>query len=119
LLGGVKIDLSTFMDAESLLAISTDFAKNLGAGMGVVMEDMAADMAKFTEDYKKVNERLEEAEKDQEQDLDVQFLVALQSVNTNMYKAIQNQYDYDTIYNETQRTVSDFVDSKLRASQVV
>jgi len=119
LLGGVKIDLSTFMDAESLLAITTDFATNLGAGMGVVMEDMAADMAKFTEDYKKVNERLEEAEKDQEQDLDAQFLIALQSVNTNMYKAIQNQYDYDTIYNETQRTVSDFVDSKLRASQVV
>ena len=101
------------------LAISTDFAKNLGAGMGVVMEDMAADMAKFTEDYEKASERLDEAEKDQEKDIDAQFLIALQSVNTNMYKAIQNQYDYDTIYNETQRSVSDFVDSKLRTSQVV
>jgi hypothetical protein len=120
LLGGGKFDTSIFMDAEKMLAITTDFATNLTTGFDTKTGILYEEMEDFKETYAASQAELQAiVDTLPDHDVDAQFLIALQSVNANLYKAVQNQYDYDNIYNEFDRTVSDYFDVKLSGIEVI
>jgi hypothetical protein len=118
-LGGGKFDFGDLMDAEQLLEITTNFAENFSAAYGTTNEQLKEDMEKFTEEYEQRVEALDELNDSLDRTVDAQFLTYLQSVNTNLYKAVQNQYDYDIVYNGPDLAVSQFVDTKLKATEIV
>jgi len=113
------LKLGKLVNAEDLLKVTTNFAQNYSIAAGVSMEKLQGDMEEFTSVYEQRQKDFEDVEEELELNLDATFLVGLQSVNTQLYKAVQNQYDYDTIFNGPDINVSRFVDTQLSKSQII
>lgn len=120
-LGGGVTDLNfgELLNAEDLLKITTDFADNLGTSLSVITEELAEELKDLTEEYEERLDDMLNLTEDENKDLDAKFLLSLQSVNTQLYKAIQNQYDYDNIFNGIDQATSGFVDNKLNTTGVI
>ncbi len=88
------------LQADQLLDLATDFSSNLQFLENIEAQELAEDLLEAAEESK---ERLEEVI-DNEPDaksvgIDSNFLIALQSVDTNYFPAIEGQYNYDQLYN--------------------
>lgn len=90
----------TLMQAETLLDLATDFADNLLLLESIEAQEIAADLLETAEEAAaKIEEEKNKRGSVEAVALDSQFLVALQSVDTNYFPAIQGQYNYDQMFN--------------------
>lgn len=95
-----KFSFDQLLQADQLIDLSTDFAENLQFVENIEAQQLAEDLYAAAEESR---ERVEEAMQNQEGakavGVDSQFLIALQSVDTTYFPAIQGQYNYDQLYN--------------------
>ena len=88
------------MSAETLTNLATEYSSNLQ----FIESQEAMELGKELEvEAKKAEQRIKDElntrpEEEKAVGVDAQFLVSLQSVDTNYFPAIQGQYDYDTLY---------------------
>jgi hypothetical protein len=90
----------TLMQAETLLDLATDFADNLLLLESIEAQEIATDLLETAEEAAaKIEEEKNKRGDVEAVALDSQFLIALQSVDTNYFPAIQGQYNYDEMFN--------------------
>lgn len=112
-LGGVGgVPPFDFASAEGIINASTAFADNLTTGYNTLGENIQEEMREINKTAEERLEAIKEAGEALESPITADFLVALQSVNTTVYPAIQAQFDYDILYNYD-RVVKDFYDMNL------
>ena len=108
-----------FMSPESVLKASTDFADNLTL---VYSEEIN----QLGEDIRDLNITIEDRMKEQKEALEgaqpdspitAEFLVALKSVDTGLFPAIDAQYDYKEFFNYD-RIVADYHDLNLQVGVI-
>lgn len=108
--GGLTLDFTT---AESLVAISTKFADNLSMLYNIEAQNIAADIQEINKEAETTLEKMDEIYDDAISRIDTDWLVELQSTSTNMYMALEAQYDFDQIYSYD-RLVANYHDNQLR-----
>lgn len=105
-----QINFSELVNAEQLVALSTSFANNLTIAYDTVSQDIAKDILEMSE---LAEERLEEIDEAVSEDvIDVEFMAALTSFNTNIYESIQGQYEFSRVY-DYDSVIKDFFDNRL------
>lgn len=101
------------LDARRLLDLTTNFANNASAGYGVLGEGLAKDIEAINEAADKRLQEIEEQSKGLSSNVVTpEFIQLLQSVDTQMYPAIQGQYQFDLTFSYD-RLVSDYFDNRL------
>ena len=116
---GNIIDFGSLSTADQILQVTTNFSQNFQAAMGVTSAELRAELEAIEEAYQDRIDEIERFNEENDQLVDINFMVALQSANTNLYKAIQNQYDvYDQVYNSRDRAVTDYIENQTRVGVV-
>jgi hypothetical protein len=107
----------TLMEADMLIDMAIDYADTFG-NMDTMLEqdEIASEMKEMAAEQK---DRLEAEKESRGTDLldispmNPEFLGFLNSIETQMYPAIEGIYAYDSLYNYDS-LVGDFVDTKLK-----
>jgi len=103
-----------FTSAESLVNLGTKFADNLTKGYDSQMQKLGEDMKDLNELAEQKLDEIDKLSKESEGDklIDADFLIAINSVDTTSFPAINAQYEFDEIYNYD-KLVGNFHDTLL------
>jgi hypothetical protein len=113
-LGGFKgLNAETFLSAEQLLNLATNYAQNLMVVEGELAIELAEEMQTSIDEAQAELDK-EKANRDDLDTvkLDSNFIAYLQSVDTSYFPAIHGQYQYDELYNYDS-ILSDYFDQQL------
>jgi len=102
-----------FASPEGMLTASTNFCDNITAAHSVEIQKLADDIRQLNKDVEARMEEIESAGDEGDNPITAEFLVALKSVNTQMFPSISAQYDFDLCY-DYDRLVADYYDVKLK-----
>jgi hypothetical protein len=87
------------LQAESLINMATDFADNLALLDNIEAQELAEDLLEAQEEaQERIDEEKENRDDIETVSVDASFIVALQSIDTNYFPAIEGQYSYDATY---------------------
>jgi hypothetical protein len=105
-------DMST---AEAILKVSTDFANNMTLAYDVKLQQQGKELEEINKSFENMMELVDEDSN--KNPIDVNFMLALQSVDTNIYKAKECLYNFD-LTRDYDSLVQNFYDDRLRSGIV-
>ena len=111
--GGFQFDFAT---AEGLISLSTEFANNITLAYGVEQEQLVEDMNELNTTAEKRLKEIKDKEIE-ENPIDIDFMMSIKSVDTQVYPAIKAQYDFDMLYNYD-RIIRNYHDIQLQTGAV-
>lgn len=102
-----------FTSAEQLLKLGTSFADNLTKSYSAQAQDIASDITDLTNlASSKLDAINDLSEGLNDSPIDIDFLIAVKSVDTTAFPAINGQYQFDEVYNYD-KLISNFHDNML------